>query len=245
VTARRAANDAPAAKPRVIVALDVADAASATSLVRALRPAIDYFKIGSQLFTAAGPPVVDIVRSAGADVFLDLKFHDIPETVGRAAAAAARLGVRMLNVHALGGAEMMRRAAGDARDAATAAGWTAPDVIAVTLLTSADEASLSPIGLAGSAADVVIRLARLSRDAGMDGVVASMHEVAAVRGACGPDFLAVVPGIRPEGAARDDQVRIATPGAAAAAGATHLVVGRPVTRAADPLGAAHAILKQL
>jgi len=237
--------EAARAKPRLIIALDVSDLGAAEGLVRALRPAIDFFKIGSQLFTAAGPASVSMVLDSGADVFLDLKFHDIPETVARGAEAATRLGVNMFNVHALGGLEMMRRAAERARETAAGLGRCPPAVIAVTLLTSADAATAQEVGLTGTAASIVGRLAALTRAAGLDGVVASAHELPAIRDAAGADFLTVVPGIRPEGAPRDDQARVATPRAAASAGASHIVVGRPITKAADPLAAARATLNQL
>jgi orotidine-5'-phosphate decarboxylase len=199
---------------------------------------VGMFKIGSQVFTAAGPDFVRELIARGEKVFLDLKFHDIPNTVAGAVSAAAGLGVTLVDVHALGGKDMMEAAVG----ALPAMGIR---LLAITILTSHNEHALGAIGLSGSVADSVRRLAALAREAGADGVVASPNEVALVREVCGPDFLIVTPGIRPAGAARGDQSRIATPAAARAAGADYIVVGRPILEAADPAAAAAAIVREL
>jgi orotidine-5'-phosphate decarboxylase len=225
------------ARDRLIVALDVQDASAARALVDRLAGRVGLFKVGSQLFTAAGPDFVREIVGRGERVFLDLKFHDIPNTVAGAVAAASRLGVRLVDVHGLGGRAMMEAAAGATDDRTR--------LLAITVLTSHDEAALEPIGLAGPIPAAVQRLARLARDAGLDGVVASPHEVALVRAACGPDFLIVTPGVRPAGAAKGDQSRLATPSAALAAGADYVVVGRPIIEAADPAAAADAIVGEM
>jgi orotidine-5'-phosphate decarboxylase len=195
------------------------------------------FKVGSQLFTAAGPSLVRELTRAGRRVFLDLKYHDIPNTVASAVRAAGDLGVTLIDVHALGGAAMIEAAAtARPRDA---------HLLAITILTSHDQATLSGIGLSGSLADNVRRLALLAQAAGADGVVASPLEVALIREACGSGFLIVTPGIRPAGTQLHDQARAATPAAALAAGASYLVVGRPITGVEDPAAAAEAILREM
>jgi orotidine-5'-phosphate decarboxylase len=228
---------------RLIVALDVPDLASAKQALETLRPVVDFFKVGSQLFTASGPDAVRLVRDHDAEVFLDLKFHDIPQTVEVAAFAAARLGVRMFNVHALGGLEMMIRA----RRGATAGSIRAepPIVLGVTVLTSADAAVLGSVGLAGDPAEAALRLARLSKDAGLQGVVCSVHEVAPIKAACGSDFVAVAPGIRPREVRDDDQFRTGNVRSAVLAGANYVVVGRPIIQAADPAAVARATVEAL
>ncbi len=225
-------------RDRLIVALDVADAASARAMVDRLAGHVGMFKIGSQIFTAAGPDFVREVIARGEKVFLDLKFHDIPNTVAGAVSSAGQLGVSLVDVHALGGKEMLEAAVG----ALPAMGIR---LLAITILTSHDEKTLGSIGVSGSVADSVRRLATLAKDAGADGVVASPQEVALVREACGKDFLVVTPGIRPAGAARGDQSRTATPAAAVAAGADYIVVGRPILEAHDPAAAADAIVREL
>jgi orotidine-5'-phosphate decarboxylase len=215
------------ARERLIIALDVADLAQAGALLTRLRPLVHWFKVGSELFTAAGPRAVAAVLDAGGRVFLDVKYHDIPHTVGRAVAAAARLGVSMLNVHAAGG-EAMLRAAVAAREG------TEVLLIGVTALTSLDE---NPLRVADQA--------RRVRASGLDGVVASARETALIKQTCGERFVVVTPGIRPADAASDDQRRTATPGEAVTAGSDFLVVGRPVTAAADPLRAAERILDEM
>jgi orotidine-5'-phosphate decarboxylase len=231
---------------KLIVALDVQTAQQARELVSILKDEVGMFKVGSQLFTAAGPDFVrEIVRS-GARVFLDLKFHDIPNTVAAAAVEATRLGVTILNVHAAGGAEMMQRAAAAVAETALAEGLSRPHVIAVTVLTSSDETTLRALGITNSSATQVIKLASLAAQSGMDGVVASAREAREIRAAVtNPNFLIVTPGVRPSGSAADDQKRVTTPAAAIAAGADYLVVGRPVTSAADPVAAARRISEEI
>lgn len=225
-------------RDRLIVALDVATGEEAAALAARLAGHVGMLKVGKQLFTAAGPTAVRRLREAGARIFLDLKYHDIPNTVSGAVGAAASLGVSFVDVHALGGRSMMAAAA-------TALGGSETRLLAVTVLTSHDDASLSEIGLAGPVASAVERLARLARSSGAHGVVASPHEIAAIRAACGPDFLIVTPGIRPAGTKAGDQARAATPAAALAAGADYLVVGRPILEASDPAGAAAAIVAEM
>jgi orotidine-5'-phosphate decarboxylase len=226
------------ARERLIVALDVPSAADADVLVDALAGKVGLFKVGSQLFTAAGPEFVRELAARGEKVFLDLKYHDIPNTVAGAVGAASRLGVSLLTVHALGGQAMLEAAMG----ALPALGAR---LLAITILTSHDAISLGSVGLAPDVPDNVERLARLARAAKVDGVVASPHEVSLVREACGADFLVVTPGIRPTGARSGDQARLATPAAALRAGADYLVVGRPITEARDPAAAAAAIVQEM
>lgn len=228
---------------RIIVALDVPRLDAALELAARLRPAVGAFKVGLELFNAVGPAGLGQLVAAGGRVFYDAKFHDIPNTVAGAVRAtlATTPGLWMVNVHACGGAPMMAAAAAAARECEQP-----PLVIAVTVLTSLDAAQLrDELGVAASPAEQVVRLARLAQDAGLDGVVASPLEAAAIRAACGPEFLVVTPGVRPASAARDDQRRAATPAQAVADGADYLVVGRPITAAADPLAAARAIAAEL
>jgi orotidine-5'-phosphate decarboxylase len=222
--------------PRVIVALDFPEAAPALALAGRISPDLCRLKVGKELFTAAGPRLVAELVQRGFEVFLDLKFHDIPNTVAKACKAAAGLGIWMLNVHALGGREMMQAA----REALQVAA-SRPKLIAVTVLTSLSAEDLRQVGIAGEPVEVALRLARLARDAGLDGVVCSAQEAAAVRQACGDAFLRVTPGIRAVDSDAGDQKRIATPRGAIEAGASYLVVGRPVTRAADPRAALERI----
>lgn len=231
-------------RKRIAVALDASERSRILELARFVGPEVGVLKVGLEAFCAHGPGLVREV-AAIAPVFLDLKLHDIPNTVGGAAAAAARTGASILNVHAGGGLEMMRAAGERAREAAAAAGLPVPRVIAVTVLTSLDAAALSAVGLAGTPREAALRLALLGREAGLDGVVCSPEEITAIRSACGPEFLLVVPGIRPAGSEAGDQKRIATPGAAARAGADLLVIGRPITGAPDPAGAARAIAAEI
>lgn len=231
-------------RDRLIVALDTPSLRDAETLADRLAGIVRWFKIGPHLFTAAGPDSIREIRRRG-EIFLDLKFHDIPSIVAAGVAAAARLGVSLCTVHALGGSTMMAAAA----DAAAASRETGADrrlrLVGVTLLTSADAATVSEIGLGASPAAATIRLARLVHASGLDGVVAAPLDAAEVRKACGAEFLVVCPGIRPEGTGADDQRRTATPAAAIAAGADMLVVGRAVARAADPREAAAEIIRQI
>ena len=231
------------ARDRLIVALDVSSAAEAVRMAEKLRGHAGLFKVGQQLFTAEGPAVVRHLAALGEKVFLDLKYHDIPNTVRGAAREAARMGVSMLNVHASGGRKMMEAALEGAHQGASGGGR--PLVLAVTVLTSLGSDDLAEIGVDGSCEAAAIRLAGLAQRAGLDGVVASPQEIAAIRRACGPDFVIVTPGIRPETAAADDQTRIATPERAIRGGADYLVVGRPITEAADPAAAADAIVAEM
>ena len=234
------------AKDKLIVALDVPTAADARILVTSLHDVVGMFKIGSQLFTSAGPEIVREVVASGARVFLDLKFHDIPNTVAAAARVATKLGVSMFNVHASGGAEMMRRAAEAVTETAQRDGLVRPHLIAVTVLTSIDHATLLQIGIASSPEESVLRLAQLAADSGIDGVVASPAEVHAIRANINkPRFLVVTPGVRPAHANPDDQKRVMTPAGALSAGADYLVIGRPITGAKDPFAAAQAVLAEM
>ncbi len=230
------------AAPRspVIVALDHADAEAALSLANRLPAGACAVKIGKELFTREGPAVVRRLVERGLPVFLDLKFHDIPNTVAAACRAATELGVWMIDVHASGGRDMLL-AAREAVDAAA----VRPLLIAVTVLTSLDAAALAAVGVAGTVAEQVERLARLARDAALDGVVCSPQELTEAKRIGGADFIAVTPGIRPAGAAAHDQQRIATPLAALRAGADYLVIGRPITRAPDPAQALAAVMSEL
>jgi orotidine-5'-phosphate decarboxylase len=232
---------------QLLVALDVDDAERAVMLADELRGVVGGFKVGSQLFTAHGPAIVETLAARGDRVFLDLKFHDIPNTVAAAVSAAARLGAWMINVHASGGSEMMRAAREAARDEAKRRGGPPPLVIAVTVLTSLNGATLRDAGVADPVHAQVGRLADLAQRAGLDGVVASPQEVALIRQRCGNDFVIVTPGVRGGAAAReksDDQVRTMTAAAALAAGANYLVIGRPIVRAPDPREAAERIIAE-
>jgi len=233
------------AADRLIVALDVDSLDAALGLVERLDGIVTRFKIGSQLFTAVGPAAVEAVRKRGGEVFLDLKYHDIPNTVAGAAREAARLGVFMFNVHASGGRVMMRAAAEAARSA-SGSGARRPLAIAVTVLTSLDRAALSSeLGVSSSVEGHVLHLCRLAHDAGLDGCVASSHEIRVIRNQLGAGWVIVTPGVRPAGSDADDQSRVATPRAAGRAGAHYVVVGRPITAAADPGKAARAVLAEI
>ena len=226
---------------KVLVALDVESRDAALTLADTLRGSVGGFKIGSRLFTAEGPSMVRAMTERGDRVFLDLKYHDIPNTVATAVEAAAQLGVWMLNVHASGGSAMMRAAREAAHNAAAKRGIAPPLVIAVTVLTSMNQAGLKETGIVIDVMDQVLRLAELTKEAGLDGVVASPRETAAIRKRCGPDFAIVTPGIRAANAAKDDQARTMAPAEAIAAGASYLVVGRPIIAAEDPRAAALAL----
>lgn len=226
--------------PRIIVALDFASVEEAQTLVTRLDPARCKLKVGKELFVAAGPALVANLVDQGYDVFLDLKFHDIPHTVAAACRAAAKLGVWMLNVHALGGRAMLS-AAREALEITP----SRPRLIAVTVLTSLQDADLAQVGISGGVQQAVSRLSQLTQDCGLDGIVCSAREVAALRRERGKDFLLVTPGIRPAQAERGDQARIATPREALQNGASYLVIGRPITQAPDPSAALETILQEI
>jgi orotidine-5'-phosphate decarboxylase len=226
--------------PRVIVALDLGDAAAALELVDRLSPELCRLKVGKELFTSAGPGLVTELVARGYGVFLDLKFHDIPNTVAQACRAAARLGIWMLNVHASGGSEMMRAA----REAISEFD-DPPALIAVTVLTSMSDQDLRDIGIEASPEQAALRLAALASACGLNGVVCSAHEAGAIRDRFGDGFLRVTPGIRLTDSAADDQKRIMAPAAAIASGASYLVIGRPIARAADPLATLRSINREI
>jgi len=232
---------------QILVALDVSTARDALALADTLRGTVGGYKVGSQLFTSEGPSVVRALVERGDRVFLDLKFHDIPNTVAGAVAAATDLGVWMVNVHAAGGPAMLAAAKHAAQEAARRRGGTPPLVIAVTVLTSMDEATLREVGVNHTPIEQVERLARMTQAAGLDGVVASPQEVAAIRRACGPSFVVITPGIRGGTATSgpDDQRRTATPAGAIAAGSSFLVIGRPITGSADPRSAAQRMAEEI
>lgn len=227
-------------KDRIIVALDQEDLDAAKRLVAALSGIISFFKVGSELFSAAGPDAVRMVRDSGAQVFLDLKYHDIPNTVARAIRTAAGLGVSLVNVHTLGGVQMMRAAADSAREVDPTT-----KVIGVTILTSMDATDLLRVGIDDAPDEAVVRLARLAREAGLAGVVSSAREVMRLREEFGPGFVLVTPGIRPAGADAGDQKRIVTPRQAFDSGADYIVVGRPIGAAEDPRAAARSIVEEI
>lgn len=230
----------PDSRERLIVALDVSSAAAAHKIVAAVGASALLFKVGMQLYTAEGPPIVRDLIASGHQVFLDLKYHDIPNTVAAAVKEAAKLGVRMLTVHAAGGAKMLRAAV-------QAAESTNPQtmVLAVTVLTSLDDHDLEMTGIADQVEDQVARLANLAVMSGCHGVVASAQEAAPLRRALGKHFTIVTPGVRPAGEAHGDQARVVTPAEAMQAGATYIVVGRPITEAPDPAAAAKAITSEM
>jgi len=228
------------ARDRLIVALDVASASQARHVVQSLGDQAHTYKVGKQLFTAEGPQLVRELVASGRNVFLDLKFHDIPNTTAAAVRSAAELGVSMLTVHASGGSKMLRAAA----DAAAQSPGR-PLVLAVTVLTSLSDAGLQEVGVSGSVLSQVLRLGSLARIAGCGGVVASAQEARELRRELGEGFVIVTPGVRPAGLAADDQARVVTPGEAIAAGANYVVVGRPILEAADPAQAAGRIVAEI
>jgi orotidine-5'-phosphate decarboxylase len=232
---------------KLLVALDVESGERALHLVDTLRGLAGGFKIGNRLFTSEGPALVRRIADAGSRVFLDLKYHDIPNTVEQAVEAAVGTGAWMINVHASGGTAMMQAAARAAREASARLGRPAPVMIGVTVLTSMDQEALRAIGVDRPVLDQVIELARLTRQAGLQGVVASAQETSAIRQACGPQFQIVTPGIRgaSAGTERNDQSRTMGPAEAIRAGASYIVVGRPIIAALDPRAAAAAIVEEL
>jgi len=234
-----------AVRDRLIDALDFATLAEAEAMALRLKGRVGMVKVGLELLHAEGPEAVRRLTVAGHRVFCDCKLHDIPNTVAGAARALTATGLAMFNVHAGGGAAMMRAAKEAADEAARAAGLAPPLVVGVTVLTSLDQDDLGALGVGRPLDEQVADLARLAQQAGLDGVVASAHEIACVRQACGRDFRIVTPGIRPSGAGADDQKRTMTPREAIAGGADYLVVGRPITRAADPPAAADAIVREM
>lgn len=238
----------PAPHERLIVAMDGDwNLDELVAMAARFAPSVGMVKIGKKAFTRFGPEVLRRLNAAGVKVFLDLKFHDIPNTVAGACAEAVRHGVAMLNVHAAGGPEMMRRAR-EAVDAEVARGAARPLLIAVTVLTSLNDEALRQVGVTSPVSEQVERLARLAQAAGLDGVVASPKEISLIRAACGPDFAIVTPGIRraePGSVAHDDQQRVATAAGAYRAGASHLVIGRPIYEAPDPLAAAQAFAAEV
>ena len=233
------------ADDRLIVALDFHTMEDIRTLVAKLGGSVSYYKVGMELFYAVGGKAVTWLRREGKHVFLDLKLHDIPNTVAGGLCSLMHLGADMLNVHASGGLTMMKTAADRLHKEAAEAGIPCPKLIAITVLTSISSAEWQGVGQTRVLEESVLRLARLAKEAGLDGVVASPQEAEAIRAACGEDFLIVTPGVRPAGTSADDQSRIATPRAALMAGASHLVIGRPIRAADDPKAAAEAILKEI
>ncbi|MBI5695671.1 MAG: orotidine-5'-phosphate decarboxylase [Nitrospirae bacterium] len=233
-------------KDRIILALDVDSVKAAEDAVRLLKDHVGAFKVGFELFTSAGPSIVEAVIGGGGKVFLDLKYHDIPNTVAKAVRAAVRMGVTFVDVHASGGHKMMAAASDAARDESEKLGMPLPVCLAVTVLTSMGERELrEEVGVARTPLEQVLHLAVLAKSSGMGGVVASPREAAAIRNAVGKDMVIVTPGVRPAWASRDDQNRVATPGEAVKAGSDYLVIGRPILASNDPVEAAGRIAEEL
>lgn len=237
--------NAAAIKERLIVALDLADPARARTLATLLAPEVGMFKVGKQLFVNAGPEIVRMIQHLGGEVFLDLKFHDIPNTVAAAAVEASRLGVKLFNVHVAGGREMMRQTAAAVEEVCGKEGLRRPSVLGVTVLTSLDGSDLESVGIQGTVPAHVVRLAGMAQEAGLAGVVCSAQEVPDIRRACGDTFMLVTPGIRPAGQQAGDQKRVMTPGDAVRADIDYIVVGRPITGADDPVQAARSLVSTL
>ena len=233
------------ADKRLIAALDFHTMEDVQSFVQELGDSVSYYKVGMELFYSVGGEVVTYLKKQGKDVFLDLKLHDIPNTVASGLCSLMHLGADILNVHASGGYTMMKTAMDRMKTEADARGIERPKVIAITILTSINETDWQGLGQSVTIKEQVVRLAKLAKQAGLDGVVASPQEAAAIREACGPDFMIVTPGVRPAGSAINDQSRIATPAAALASGATQLVIGRPIRMAKQPKAAAEAIIKEM
>ncbi len=232
-------------KEKIIFALDVEHFTEARQWVNTLKDHVGFFKVGKQLFTHAGPKVVDMIRQKNQKVFLDLKFHDIPNTVSRAGEEATKLEVAMFNLHALGGFEMMKKTVDASRAMAKGLGIPKPLILAVTILTSMDEETMKEVGIQGSVQDEVGRLALLASKAGLDGVVASPQEIGLIRQRCGEKFLIVTPGIRSPSDKKDDQKRTMSPKEAIQAGANYVVIGRPIKEAKDPLEAVQRIIEDI
>ena len=230
---------------RLIVALDFHTLEDVKTLVEELGDSVSYYKVGMELFYSAGPQVITYLKEKNKNIFLDLKLHDIPNTVGEGLCSLMRLGADIVNVHASGGFTMMKTAAEKLHALAEKQGVPCPKIIAVTILTSINEEDWAGLGMECEIRKQVVRLAKLTKEAGLDGVVASPQEASAIREACGPDFMIVTPGVRPAGAAINDQSRIATPASALTNGASHLVVGRPIRAAEDPKAEALAIIKEM
>lgn len=230
---------------RLIVALDFPTLEQAKSCVLELGDAVSYYKVGMELYYAVGSEIIRFLKSQNKQVFLDLKLQDIPNTVAHALTVLSGLGADMMNVHAVGGRKMMSEAVKAVHAVAEAAGKPAPKLIAVTILTSMDNEQFADLNYKNTIAEQVIALAKLAKEAGMDGVVASPQEASAIREACGKDFLIVTPGVRPAGASLDDQSRVATPAGAFKNGSSHIVVGRPITKAEDRQAAAAAIVEEI
>lgn len=226
--------------PKIIVALDFPGAVPALALAHRLSPELCRLKVGKELFTATGPVLLEQLMRSGFEIFLDLKFHDIPNTTAQACKAAASLGVWMINVHALGGRKML-----EAAQLAVSNSARPPKLIAVTMLTSMAQEDITDLGIAATPEEMVLRLAKMTQEAGLDGVVCSAQETAMLRKQCGNKFSLVTPGIRPENTSLDDQSRVMTPLAALQAGSSFLVIGRPITKAADPLQALLAINQEI
>lgn len=232
-------------KDRLIVALDYSSEEPVKQLITSLDDSVSYYKVGMELYYSVGESIIHYLKEQQKNVFLDLKLYDIPNTVAKGLSALTRLGANMMNVHASGGSLMMQKAVEAVANEASRLGVVRPKVIAVTILTSMNQEQWGQMGHTSEISDQVVRLALLAKESGMDGVVASPQEAAAIRSACGEDFLIVTPGVRPVGAAINDQSRIATPSSALRQGSTHLVVGRPITAAPDGQAAAKAILEEM
>ena len=232
-------------KDRIFCAIDTTDLDHAIDLASKLSGVIGGAKLGKEFFAAHGPQGVQAVAKVGMPIFLDVKYHDIPNTVPGAIRAVTPMGLKIVNVHAAGGIEMMKRAGEAARETAAKAGVEAPWVIAVTILTSMDQHDLDDVGLKGPIDERVVKLAELTQKSGLDGVVCSAREITSVRAACGPDFKLITPGIRPAWAASNDQKRVVTPADAVAMGSDVLVIGRPITKADDPVDAARRIVAEV
>jgi orotidine-5'-phosphate decarboxylase len=232
-------------KEKIIFALDVEHFREAQQWVNLLKDRIGVFKVGKQLFTHAGPKVIDMIRQKGQKAFLDLKFHDIPNTVSKAAEEATKLNVSMFNLHALGGFEMMKKTVEASRAMAKSLSITKPLILAVTILTSMDEDTIKEVGIQGPLLEEVGRLALLSMKAGVDGVIASPQEIGIIRQRCGEKFLIVTPGVRMPSEKKDDQKRTMSPKEAITAGANYLVIGRPIKEAKDPLEAVQKIIEDI